>query len=124
MAISHLRSKVKPTGGKLNKLRKKRKNDFGSDFIAIKLGTERRKVLQTLGDNYKSRILEVENVNVVKDGKTYRTKILTVKENPANSNYVRMNIITKGTTIETELGLVKITSRPGQHGVMNGVLIK
>ena len=124
MAITHLRSKVKPTGGKLNKLRKKRKNDFGSDFIAIKLGTERRKVLQTLGNNSKSRILEVENVNVVKDGKAHRTKILTVKENPANPNYVRMNIITKGTTIETELGLVKITSRPGQHGVMNGVIIK
>ena len=124
MAISHLRSKVKPTGGKLNKLRKKRKNDFGSDFIPIKLGAERRKVYKTIGGNSKARILEVENVNVLKDGKTHRTKILTVKENAANANYVRMNIITKGATIETELGLVKITSRPGQHGVMNGVLIK
>ncbi|MBU3904842.1 MAG: 30S ribosomal protein S8e [Nanoarchaeota archaeon] len=124
MAISHLRSGIKPTGGKLNKSRKKKKRDFGSDFIAIKIGTERRKVLQTLGDNYKSRILEVESVNVIKDGKTYRTKILEVLENKANPNFVRMNIITKGCIINTELGKAKITSRPGQHGIMNGVLIK
>jgi len=126
MAITQRRSKVKPTGGKLNKLRKKKKRDFGSDFIAIKLGDERRKTFKTLGGNSKARILEVENVNVTdpKTGKTKRTKILTVKDNPANPNFVRMNIITRGTTVETDLGLVKITSKPGQHGVMNGVLVK
>jgi len=126
MAITHRRSKVKPTGGKLNKLRKKKKGDFGTDFNAVKLGTERRKTDKTLGGNSKSRILEVANVNVTdqKTGKTKRTKILTVKENLANPNFVRMNVITMGTTVETELGLVKITSRPGQHGVMNGVLVK
>jgi len=110
----------------MNKLRKKKKKDFGSDFIAIKIGNERRKTFRTLGGNNKSRILEVAEVNVTdpKTGNTKRSKILTVKDNPANPNFVRMNIITMGATVETELGLVKITSKPGQHGVMNGVLIK
>ncbi len=126
MAITHLRSKVKPTGGKINKLRKKKKRDFGSDFIAIKLGEERRKSFRVLGGNQKSRLLEAALVNVTdpKTGKTKRVEIQTVRDNPANPNFVRMNIITKGTTVDTEIGLVKITSRPGQHGIMNGVLVK
>jgi len=126
MAISNKRSNVKPTGGKLNTLRKKKKRDFGTDFIAVKIGEEKRKIIKTAGGNSKAKIVEVESVNVTdpKTGKTKRTKILTVKDNPANPNYVRMNVITKGATVETELGLVKITSKPGQHGIMNGVLIK
>jgi len=35
-----------------------------------------------------------------------------------------MGILTKGAIVETELGKVKITSRPGQDGVLNGVLIQ
>jgi len=35
-----------------------------------------------------------------------------------------MNVITKGAIVKTELGLVRVTSRPGQHGVVNGVLIE
>lgn len=126
MAISNKRSNVKPTGGKLNKNRKKKKRDFGTDFITVKIGEEKRKIIKTAGGNSKAKVVEVEKVNVTdpKTGKTKRTKILTVKDNPANPNFVRMNIITKGATVETELGLVKITSKPGQHGIMNGVLIK
>lgn len=126
MAITRKRSNVKPTGGKLNKLRKKKKRDFGTDFIAVKIGEDKRKVLKTIGGNSKTKIVEAENVNATdpKTGKTTKTKILTVKENLANPNFVRMNVITKGATVETELGLVKITSKPGQHGILNGTLIK
>jgi small subunit ribosomal protein S8e len=35
-----------------------------------------------------------------------------------------MGIITKGAIIETELGLAKVVSRPGQHGVVNAVKIE
>ena len=34
------------------------------------------------------------------------------------------NILTKGAFVETNLGKVKITSRPGQDGNMNGILIE
>ena len=46
-----------------------------------------------------------------------------VIENKANPNYVRRNIITKGAIVETSAGKAKVTSRPGQDGVINGVLI-
>jgi len=46
---------------------------------------------------------------------------VTVRENPANPNYVQRNIITRGAILETDLGLVRIRSRPGQDGVLNGV---
>ena len=43
--------------------------------------------------------------------------------NSANPNYVRRNIITKGAIVETPEGNAKVTSRPGQDGVINGILI-
>ena len=58
-----------------------------------------------------------------KSGKSSASKIIEVVENSANPNYVRQNIITKGSIIETEKGKAKVTSRPGQHGVVNAVLV-
>ena len=51
------------------------------------------------------------------------TDIVNVVENPANPHLVRRNIITKGCVVETKLGKAKVTSRPGQEGSVNGVLI-
>ncbi|MEK6848627.1 MAG: 30S ribosomal protein S8e, partial [Nanoarchaeota archaeon] len=42
---------------------------------------------------------------------------------PANRHFIRRNIMTKGSVIDTELGKARITSRPGQDGVVNAVLI-
>jgi len=64
----------------------------------------------------------IENVYTGK--KIEKTKIKSVIENKANPQYIRRNIITKGAVIETELGKAKVTSRPGQHGILNAVLIK
>ncbi|MCK5560714.1 MAG: 30S ribosomal protein S8e, partial [Thermoplasmata archaeon] len=44
-------------------------------------------------------------------------------ENSANPFYVRRNIINKGAIIDTELGNARVTSRPGQHGMINAILI-
>jgi small subunit ribosomal protein S8e len=49
---------------------------------------------------------------------------LRVSKNPANKDYERRGVITKGAILETELGLAKVLSRPGQDGVINAVLIK
>ncbi len=54
---------------------------------------------------------------------TSKTDIITVVENPANIHYVRRNILTKGAIVNTKLGKAKITSRPGQSGVINAVLL-
>ena len=126
MAITQRRSKRKSTSGLYKKIRKKKKKDFGSDFFPIKIGKERKKLVKGLSRIKKQRILQTDKVNVTdtSTGKTQITKILDVKENPANPHFVRMGIVTKGAIIETELGLAKVISRPGQHGVVNALLVK
>lgn len=126
MAISNIRGKRKTTGGLRKKQRKKKKRDFGSDFLPIKIGEERKKVISGLSNNDKQRLLQTDKANVfdTSTGKAQVTKILHVKENPANLHFVRMGIITKGAIIETELGLARVVSRPGQHGVVNAVKVE
>ncbi len=119
--ISHARSRRKPTGGLYKRLRKKKKHELGRDPVPVRLGETRRKVVRTRGGNVKVRLLQTNEAVVFPGGKV--VKILSVKENPANPHYVRMNIITKGAIIETEAGLAKVVSRPGQDGVVNAVLI-
>jgi small subunit ribosomal protein S8e len=53
-----------------------------------------------------------------------KSKIKLVKENPANRNFARMNVITKGAIIETEDGMARVTSRPSRDGTVNAILIK
>jgi small subunit ribosomal protein S8e len=125
MAISKYMGKRKPTGGLRKRQRKKKKRDFGSDFFPIKIGEQRKKLVEGLSNNNKQRLLQTNKANVFdSSGKAQVTKILHVKENPANLHFVRMGIITKGAIIETELGLAKVVSRPGQHGVVNAVKIE
>ena len=66
---------------------------------------------------------EVANVYVPSEKVTKKVKIQTVKENPANPHYVQRNIMNRGTVIQTELGDARVTSRPGQDGVVNAVLL-
>ena len=67
---------------------------------------------------------EYANINDQDNKKTVKSKILRVSKNPANKDYERRGVITKGAILETELGLAKVLSRPGQDGVINAVLIK
>ena len=126
MALSQFRSKRKFTGGLYKKIRKKKKRDFGSDFIPIKIGERSKKVVRGLAGSRKQRLLQSDVINVTnpKTGKTQTTKILEVLEHLDNPHYTRMNVITKGCLVKTDLGKVKITSRPGQHGIVNGILIE
>lgn len=89
------------------------------------MGTGTVKRYRVRGGNQKLRILTAQSINVFDPAtKTMKVaKIVTVRENPANPNYVQRNIITKGALVETDLGLVKVRSRPGQDGVLNGVRI-
>lgn len=123
---TQFRSRVKSTGGLYKRVRKKKKRDFGKDFIPIKIGEKRKKVVRGLSRISKERLLQANMVNVYDPSskKTIRTKILTVKDNPANPHFVRMNVITKGVIIETELGIAKVVSRPGQEGVVNAILLE
>jgi len=124
MALWHLRSKKKPTGGFLRKNRKKKRFERGLDFLETKIGKRKSKTERVRGGTQKTRILSVQNVNVAEGGKVRTVKIVSVEENKANPHYVRRNIITKGAILKTEAGLVEVTSKPGQHGILNGKLIE
>ena len=124
MARWHLRSHRKPTGGLLNKFKKKRKHERGSKFLDTKVGKEKKKTVKALGGNRKVKLLSIENINVAHKGKTKKAKASSVIENHANPHYVRRNVITKGAILKTDIGNVRVTSRPGQDGVVNGILIE
>ena len=63
-------------------------------------------------------------VNVKLKGKISKTEIKNVLETPSNKFLARQNVLTKGTVVETGLGKVKITNRPSQEGMINGVLVE
>lgn len=123
MAKSQFRSVKKVSGKKYVALRKKRLCDLGRNPALTLIGNTRVKVKRTRGGNEKRQLLSGESVNVTSEGKTEKMKIVSVVGNPANTNYTRRNIITKGCIVKTEKGDVKITSRPGQTGTLFGVYI-
>lgn len=123
MGIWQGRSRRKRTGGRLRPIRKKRRHEIARELQTAVLGTGTVKKYRVRGGNRKMRILTANKINVYDPAtKTTRSaKVVTVRENPANPNYVQRNIITKGAILETDLGLVRVRSRPGQDGVLNGV---
>ena len=126
MALWQGKSRRKKTGGRRIYARKKRKFELGSDPVYMTIGEVRRKKVRGRGGNYRVKLLrgDVANVSDPKTGTTKKVKILRVVENPANPHFVRRNFITKGAVIETEIGKARVTSRPGQDGVVNAVLMR
>jgi small subunit ribosomal protein S8e len=126
MALWQGKSRRKPSGGRLRLNRKKRRFEIGSEPALTLIGVERLQMIRTRGGGAKVRMLKANYANVVDPAtmKTSRTKIVTVKKNAANPNYVQRNILNKGAMIQTEAGLAKVTSRPGQDGSVNAVLVK
>ncbi|MDD5960622.1 MAG: 30S ribosomal protein S8e [Methanobrevibacter wolinii] len=125
MAISQGKSIRSPSGGRLRANRGKRKAELGRSSAETKLDSKRLRKIRTRGGNEKLRLDGGNKINVV-DPKTHKAEvldILDVSENKANPNYVRRNIITKGAIVETAKGKAKVTSRPGQSGVISGVLL-
>lgn len=125
MAIWQGRSLKKPSGGKIVLARKKRKRELGREPAMTRVSDEeKKKIIRTYGGNRKVRLVNAAYANVFDGGKGKKVKILSVVDNPANRQYIRRNIITKGAIIETEAGKAIVTSRPGQDGVVNAVLLK
>ena len=126
MALSQLKASSKPSGGRYKKnFRKKRAYELGREPAYTGLGKKRVKVIRTRSDHRKFRILSTETANLFdpKTKKYEQVKIKTIVENPANRHFVRRNIMTKGAIIDTEKGKARITSRPGQDGIVNAVLV-
>ena len=113
------------SGSKYKKSRKKKLFELPGQTRIVKLGEERRKHILVRSGAKKVVLFKAIVINVVtKDGKAKKTKIKNVIETPSNKFLARQNILTKGTIVETELGKVRITNRPSQEGVMNGILFE
>lgn len=125
MAISQHRSKRKSTGGRYKKSRDKKAFELSRAPTLTKVGEMKKKKIKTLGNIGKTVLLNANIVNLYdpKNKKYEKSKIITVIECPANRHYVRRNIITKGTIIETDKGKARVVSRPGQEGSINAILV-
>lgn len=125
MAITNSRSHRKISGGRYVDYRKKRVFELRREPTLTKLGERKVKVFRGRGASIKNVLMQNDTANVYdpKSKKYSKAKIKTIVENKANRHFVIRNILTKGTVIETELGKAKVTSRPGQEGTVNAVLL-
>jgi len=118
--------KRKLTGGKRRAFRTKRAYEMGSSPTEMRLGKPLTRTDKIHGGNLKLRTLAGNYANVTNPAtrKTEKVEILEVIENPANVDYDRRGVITKGAIIRTSLGQARVTSRPGQDGIVNALLVK
>ena len=114
----------KISGGKYIKRRKKKLYELPGQKRIVKLGEKKKRAKRTRGGNKKSFLLQANTVNVQMKGKSKKAVIKNVLETPSNRFLARQNIITKGTIVETDLGKVKITNRPTQESILNGVIVE
>lgn len=116
----------KHTGGRRWPKRKKRKHELGRESAETKIGDRKRVKISARGNKNKLRLLSTPEVHITNPdtGKSIKAKINSVTENPADPHLVRRNIITKGAVIDTEAGKARVTSRPGQSGIVNAVSLE
>lgn len=126
MVIVQGKAKTKSSGKKIIKFyRSKRKYEIGRVPTETKLAERKVKAVRTKGGGAKQKLMSDQVINIYdpKSKKHSKVKVKTAVENTANRNFVRRNILTKGAIVDTEAGKAKITSRPGQDGILNGVLV-
>jgi len=115
----------KITGGRYIANKKKKSYEIAGQRRIVKIGEEKRKTKRIKGGNIKTFLLNAKFINVLTGAKKQkRAEIKNVLETPSNRFLARQNVITKGAIIETDLGKVKVTNRPSQEGVINGILVE
>ncbi len=115
--------KRKFTGGKRRTYRSRRKYEIDRYPAEPILGEVNIVKKRVRGANIKLAVREISFANVADKAKVRRVKIVKVDDNPANRDYARRGVITKGAIIETEIGTAKVVSRPGQDGTINAILM-
>ncbi len=120
------RSRRLPSGAVRHISCKKKKDKFGRNPIETKIGEQKVKRVRIRGDNSKIKAYATRRI-VVTNPKDHTSKVGTIKNvasNKASVDLQRRNILTKGAIVNTDLGKVKITSRPGQVGQVSGLLLE
>jgi len=126
MAQSNVRSRRKATGGRYSKMyRKKKVRDMMGQPILTKITEElKSKLRRVRGGNQITSLVGATYANVSDGKKTKKVKIKTVLENPASRHFVRQNVVTMGSIIDTTAGKARVTSRPSKDNIVNAVLVK
>ena len=117
-------TKRRPTGGRSKPSRGRRA--FEKDGYAIEplVGPMSSRAIYRRGGHSTSGVTFADVANVSdSSGKSTKSKIIRVKKSPANRDYERRGVITKGAVLETEAGEAVVTSRPTADGVVNAVLV-
>lgn len=117
------RSTRRRTGGRRRPKRDKRKHELGSEPTETQVGDLKLKTVDARGTTTKVRAIRTDTASIATDDGGVSAEITNVVENPADPNYARRNIITRGAIIETSEGTARVTSRPGQDGQVNAVLV-
>jgi len=112
--------------GKTTKARKKRKYEIGRIPSDTTIGERKIKKIGVRGGNKKVRLTAEKYANVIIDKKPIRCEILSVADNPANKDFTRRNIITRGAILKAKTPegkeiQIRVTSRPGQDGLLNAI---
>jgi len=125
MSISQARSKRKPSGSIFKDFRGKKHYECGNSPERPRIDEKKTKSRRGRSGKSKLILLKSDQINLydIKTKKSVKAKMINVVDNPANRNFIRANILTKGTIVETDKGKAKITNRPGQEGTVNGILI-
>jgi small subunit ribosomal protein S8e len=116
-------AKRRATGGRSKPSRGRRAYEKDGYAIEPLVGATSRRLGRRRGGGIAVGVVFSDVANVSdKTGKTVRTKILRVKKSPANRDYERRGVITKGSLLDTEAGEAVVTSRPTDDGVVNATL--
>ena len=114
----------KITGGRRRPLRSRRKYEMNRFPNEALLGEPIMVTRKVRGKNIKTSLKTINFVNLAVDSNVKKVKILKVLENATNNDYKRRGVISKGAILETTEGKCRVVSRPGQHGVVNAILVK
>ncbi|MDQ3847757.1 MAG: 30S ribosomal protein S8e [Thermoproteota archaeon] len=116
----------KLTGGRKVAMRGRRKFEIDRYPNEAVAGPIQIVVRRTRGNNNKVAFKTIDFANVIdQENKSItKSRILRVTKNPANRDYERRGVISKGAIIEVENGTARVVSRPGQDGVVNAIMVK
>ncbi|NAL76869.1 30S ribosomal protein S8e [Nitrososphaera sp. AFS] len=119
-------AKRKPSGGRRIASRSRRSFEIDRYPNEASLGTTTTVTRRTRGNDIKASLKTAETVNVTNPASRRTTKLLikNVIKNPANKDYERRGVISKGALLETDQGMARVVSRPGQDGSVNAVLVQ
>jgi small subunit ribosomal protein S8e len=122
------RDSKKPSGGYRARPYKVKRKALGGGLptnTALS-DTEVRRIIRVLGGNTKVKAVAVQyaNLYIPSERKAVKVRIVRIVETPANRELAKRQVIVKGAIIETERGRAVVTSRPGQDGIVNAVLIE